>query len=152
YSELILSPWGYTGLVPPEDPVIEPVSTAMQTAIQGVNSVHYGAGPSYTTIYPAAGVAPDWCFGARRILSWTIELRDTGQYGFVLPAAQIIPTAQENYAAVLALCDYAVSQQLWFGKPGGATQPLAPLWLATTTGLPEAVQARQPATVHVSVR
>jgi hypothetical protein len=97
-------------------------------------------------------VLPDWCFGARHILSWTIELRDTGTYGFVLPANQILPTAQECYAGVLAMCDYAVSQPLWFDTPGGATQNLAPLWMATTTGLPEAVQARQPATVHISVR
>ena len=81
-------------------------------------------------------MAPDWCFGAQHILSWTIELRDTGQYGFVLPADQIVPTAQENFAAILSLCDYVVSRPLWFSTHGGPTQSLSPLWLSCTTGLP----------------
>lgn len=31
-------------------------------------------------------------------LSWVLELRDTGTYGFLLPADQIIPTAEETVA------------------------------------------------------
>jgi len=31
-------------------------------------------------------------------LSWVLELRDTGAYGFLLPADQIIPTAEETVA------------------------------------------------------
>lgn len=30
----------------------------------------------------------------------TVELRDTGRYGFVLPAAQIKPSAEEMWAGL----------------------------------------------------
>jgi carboxypeptidase A4 len=30
----------------------------------------------------------------------TVELRDTGNYGFVLPAAQILPSAEEMWAGL----------------------------------------------------
>lgn len=35
--------------------------------------------------------------------SYTVELRDTGTYGFQLPANQIIPTGEETTAAFIAL-------------------------------------------------
>jgi murein tripeptide amidase MpaA len=153
YAQLILSPWGYTLEEPTRDfaSLFDSGGGAMASAIYAVNQKSYVFGPSYSTIYPASGVAPDWCFGARGIMSWTIELRDTGQYGFVLPADQIVPTAQENFQAVLGLCDF-VAQPLWFSAPGGQCQALAPLWLGSPSGMPEFVKARQPATVHLSVK
>ena len=40
----------------------------------------------------------DWAYDvARAAYSFTFELRDTGRYGFVLPAAQILPSGQENF-------------------------------------------------------
>jgi hypothetical protein len=35
--------------------------------------------------------------------SYTIELPDTGNHGFVLPASQILPVAKEALAATLAM-------------------------------------------------
>jgi hypothetical protein len=32
--------------------------------------------------------------------SLTVELRDTGNYGFVLPASQILPSGEEVWAGV----------------------------------------------------
>jgi hypothetical protein len=32
--------------------------------------------------------------------TFTSELRDTGNYGFVLPATQIVPSGEEAYAGV----------------------------------------------------
>lgn len=34
--------------------------------------------------------------------SYTIELRDTGSYGFVLPPAQIKPTSEETILGIVA--------------------------------------------------
>lgn len=34
------------------------------------------------------------------------ELRDTGHYGFLLPANQIIPTAQETWLALLTIMEH----------------------------------------------
>lgn len=38
-----------------------------------------------------------------KLVSFTVELRDKGRYGFVLPPAQILPTCEENWAAIKAL-------------------------------------------------
>lgn len=68
----------------------------------------YGAiysvnGRTYTNqksigLYPTTGSADDWFYsddanesnGEYRSAAYTIELRDMGQYGFVLPPGQVI--------------------------------------------------------------
>jgi murein tripeptide amidase MpaA len=55
-------------------------------------------GPVCTTIYQATGGSIDWVYGQLKIkYSFTVELRDTGRYGFVLPASQIVPSGAEAY-------------------------------------------------------
>ena len=47
----------------------------------------------------ASGGSIDWAKGEAGIgFATTMELRDTGNYGFILPAEQIIPTAEETWA------------------------------------------------------
>ncbi len=107
YSQLILSPWSYTSTLPPDSSIFNQLNASMQSAIQGVHGQFYDAGPTYTTIYPASGASGDWYYGAgstpRKILAWGFELRDTGTYGFVLPADQIIPNGEEIMAGVVGL-------------------------------------------------
>ena len=43
----------------------------------------------------------DWFYAEGIWASYTIELRDTGYYGFILPPAQIIPTGEEIWASFL---------------------------------------------------
>ena len=50
---------------------------------------------------PAAGASEDFGYmvlGAK--YSYTLEMRDTGRYGFELPANQIQPTGEETYAGM----------------------------------------------------
>jgi len=51
-------------------------------------------------LYIACGGASDWYYKEGIWGAYTIELRDTGQYGFVLPPAQIIPTGEEIFASM----------------------------------------------------
>lgn len=52
------------------------------------------------------GGADDWAKGSARIkYTYTIELRDTGRYGFILPSSFIIPTAKESLAAIKAIAE-----------------------------------------------
>jgi len=125
YGQLILSPWGYTNALPPDAAVFDLVNADLAAEIKAVHSQTYVAGPTYTTIYPASGGALDWAYGAgstpRKILGYSIELRDTGGSGFVLPPGQIIPTGEENFAAALKLAE-VVAFPLTFGFPDGLPQ------------------------------
>lgn len=64
----------------------------------------YKVGPSGTTLYPASGGSDDWAKGVMNIkYSYTIELRDSGHHGFILPASMIETTGSEAMAAVTTL-------------------------------------------------
>lgn len=55
-------------------------------------------GSSATTLYPAAGGSDDWAKGIAGIkYSYTIEMGDTGRYGFVLPARFIQYNGKDGY-------------------------------------------------------
>lgn len=56
----------------------------------------YQVGPSGTLLYPASGASDDWAKGKLNIkYSYTVEMRDSGRYGFILPANQIEPAGRE---------------------------------------------------------
>lgn len=49
----------------------------------------------------ATGVSEDWAKGVANIkYSYTIELRDTGSFGFLLPQDQIEPNCRESWKAL----------------------------------------------------
>jgi len=56
----------------------------------------------------ASGSTVDWTYNQGIKYSYTFELRDTGRYGFILPANQIIPTAQETWLALMAMMDHTL--------------------------------------------
>jgi len=46
----------------------------------------------------------DWTYGDAKVkYSYTVELRDTGTYGFQLPASQIKPCSIETVAGYVAM-------------------------------------------------
>jgi len=106
YSQLILRPEGWTTTPPPNEAVSRAVADEIRDQIFAVNRVQYTSTPSWD-LYFTTGSSTDWTYNQAKIpFSYCIELRDTGTYGFVLPASQIIPTGQENYAAAKFLGSY----------------------------------------------
>ncbi|MFQ5491413.1 MAG: M14 family zinc carboxypeptidase [Phycisphaerae bacterium] len=105
YSQLILWPYGYTAALPADQSVYQDIGLAMQALIQNVDNQYYAAGPVNTAIYPASGVSLDWTYAQLGILSYSYECRDTGTFGFELPANQIIPNGEELLPAMLHLTD-----------------------------------------------
>jgi hypothetical protein len=63
------------------------------------------------TIYQASGNSVDSMYDLGAIYSFGIELRDTGRYGFTLPAQQIVPSGEETTNAVLELFKYIAKNQ-----------------------------------------
>ncbi|MFM7809209.1 MAG: M14 family zinc carboxypeptidase, partial [Planctomycetota bacterium] len=105
YSELLLWPWGYTSTPCADQSSFSKVGTAMHDAILASAGHDYLAGPVYTTIYPASGGVNDWAYGALGQLSYCVEVRDTGTYGFVMPASEILPNARENFEGAMAMME-----------------------------------------------
>lgn len=55
----------------------------------------------------------------RKPVVYTYELRDNGRYGFLLPASQIIPTAEETLDSLVGLFEEAKIR----GYPGKSLDP-----------------------------
>lgn len=137
YSQLILYPFGYEFVLPPEPDLSRfiDLSADMADAILATHGEVYTDMPSHD-LYLAAGDAPDWMYGSQGIFAWTIELRpDSAFPGFELPENEILPTAQENYNAVLSM-----SQQM-----------VAKLLIAFPAGRPAQVPAGQSSTIQISI-
>ncbi len=108
YSQLVLSPWGYTTAQPPNAAAFLELGNEMKDAIARTTGASYTAGPIASTLYIASGSSVDHAFGQRGVPSWTIEVRDTGTYGFVMPVSEIAACVSENFAAALELADGTV--------------------------------------------
>lgn len=81
--------------------MLQSLATGVVAAIKAVYGTVFEAGPICTTIYQATGSSVDYVndvSGAK--YTFTSELRDTGNYGFVLPASQILPSGVEAYAGL----------------------------------------------------
>lgn len=105
YSQLILSPWGYTQGGPPEPDgaMFLRLNDLLRGALADIHGQHYTTGPAGQTLYLASGIFPDWTYGAQGMWGWTFELRPPGPPGFTPEPDQIIPTGEENLEAVLRL-------------------------------------------------
>jgi hypothetical protein len=109
----------------------------MEGLIEGTFGNFYHIGPVYTTLYPAAGNSIDWTYVNHGILSMAFECRDTGNFGFELPADQIIPQNQELLPSILHMTDSE-----WVRLP---------LRFDFPQGLPAEFTAGQPTTIQVRV-
>jgi len=99
YSQLILLPWGFQN-DPPAD-YDEMYARALRggDALKNVHGKQYETGCIPCMLYIASGSSTDWAHGVAEIgFTTSMELRDTGSYGFLLPAEQIVPTAEETWA------------------------------------------------------
>ncbi|XP_063706437.1 zinc carboxypeptidase-like [Culicoides brevitarsis] len=66
----------------------------------------YRMGNTITTLYESSGITMDWIKGVYEIpFAFTYEFRDTGNYGFMLPADQIIPNGEEVLDSIVAFVE-----------------------------------------------
>jgi carboxypeptidase A4 len=97
--------YGYScTAVAPKNSELRSLARGVASAIQSVFGTSFKTGPICNTIYKATGNSVDYAndvVGSE--YTFTAELRDTGRYGFVLPANQILPSGQEAWAGVAYL-------------------------------------------------
>uniref|UniRef100_A0A8C1VPJ0 Carboxypeptidase A1 n=1 Tax=Cyprinus carpio TaxID=7962 RepID=A0A8C1VPJ0_CYPCA len=103
YSQMLLYPYGYTRTPAKDDAELNKLAKKAVSALQSMYNTRYRYGSIINTIYQASGGTIDWTYNQGIKYSYTFELRDTGTYGFLLPANQIVPTAKETWLALMAI-------------------------------------------------
>ncbi|XP_056307264.1 carboxypeptidase A1-like [Danio aesculapii] len=106
YSQMLLYPYGYTHTAAKDQAELHELARKATSELQSLYNTAYTYGSIITTIYQADGVTTDWAYEQGIKYSYTFELRDTGRYGFILPADQILPTAEETWLALMVIMEH----------------------------------------------
>ena len=112
FGQSVLYPWGWTDNPPKNSKMLHRVGKRFVEAVQHVSkgNTDYSLGGSGAMLGLASGATDDWAFGALGSrFAYTIELRDTGNYGFLLPEAQIGSTVREAAAGVQCMVTYMIN-------------------------------------------
>ncbi|KAL9049833.1 MAG: hypothetical protein Q9162_007007 [Coniocarpon cinnabarinum] len=127
YSQQILVPYAYScDSEPTNEEDLEELAAGMARAIKRTSGEYYevvsacrenvilsqdNSGASHSKAASNSGGSPlDWFhhdLGAR--YSYQIKLRDTGNYGFLLPPENIVPVGSEMFNAILFLGKFLIS-------------------------------------------
>jgi len=123
YGQYILIPWGYDVASKPAD--FNDMKSLAQKAASKFRRYRYTVGNSAELLYPAAGItrisiicktsfsilyiitggSDDWAKSIGIKYAYTVELADTGSYGFVLPASQIKAVCEDFFPAMEVFAD-----------------------------------------------
>ncbi|XP_069473436.1 carboxypeptidase O isoform X2 [Ambystoma mexicanum] len=125
FSQVILTPYGYTGKPSRNHNESKEIALKAAAALKQKHGTDYKVGSFYSTLYPASGTSQDWVYDQGVEFSFTLELRDEGTYGFQLPEEQIKPTCEETLAAVMTIMKCVADKNfpipITKGKAGKAT-------------------------------
>ncbi|XP_004577530.2 carboxypeptidase B2 [Ochotona princeps] len=109
YSQKIVFPYSYNRSKSKDHEELSLVAHEAVRAIERTNkNIRYTHGSGSESLYLAPGGSDDWIYDLGTKYSFTIELRDTGRYGFLLPERFIKPTCTEALAAVLKIAWHVV--------------------------------------------
>ena len=101
YRQMWLHPHGYTDDKPKDFDYFQRLSKMAVDEIKRTTGATYTYGQIPHLVYKVSGNAIDWSYDVLGIrTSFTVELRDTGHYGFLLPPEQIKPTSIEVWSAL----------------------------------------------------
>ncbi|KAF5131381.1 Metallocarboxypeptidase A-like protein [Metarhizium anisopliae] len=105
YSQLFMTPYGYScSARTPNNAALQALAKGASDAMRSVHGTTFAYGPVCNVIYQVAGGSIDWVQDVLKADNvFTIELRDKGRYGFVLPPDQIIPSGEESFAGAMHL-------------------------------------------------
>ncbi|XP_039566043.1 carboxypeptidase A1-like isoform X3 [Passer montanus] len=125
YSQMLLFPYGYRRAPTPDHQEMNELAKKAVSDLAAVFGTKYTYGSIANTICEcpsliprpiprerapiwaplpadmAGGTTIDWAYDNGVKYSFTLELRDSGRYGFLLPSSQIVPTATETWPALL---------------------------------------------------
>ncbi|XP_015339787.2 carboxypeptidase B2 isoform X2 [Marmota marmota marmota] len=109
YAQQILYPYSYNRSKSKDHEELSLVASEAVRAIESINkNTRYTHGSGSENLYLAPGGSDDWIYDLGIKYSFTIELRDKGRYGFLLPQSYIKPTCTEALAAVAKIAWHVV--------------------------------------------
>jgi len=102
YSQLVLWPYGYASSEPAgtAGEIHRAIGLGMADAIRSVHGTVFSPQAAHD-LYLASGTSLDWAWDDAGVYGFTYELRDTGQFGFILPPEQIVPSGEEILESLL---------------------------------------------------
>ncbi|XP_069113551.1 carboxypeptidase B-like [Argopecten irradians] len=104
YGQYMIYPWGYTAQLPPDAADLDHLGRVAANAIYHTHGHRYTVGEDTVVLYAAAGGADDYAKGHSGIkYAYTVEMGDTGRYGFLLPESYIQSSGEEIWAGVKAM-------------------------------------------------
>ncbi|XP_040327898.1 carboxypeptidase A2 isoform X1 [Herpailurus yagouaroundi] len=106
YSQLLMFPFGYTCTKPDNFDELNEVAQKAARSLTSLHGTKYKVGSICSVIYQASGGSIDWSYDYGIKYSFAFELRDTGRYGFLLPANQILPTAEETWLGLKTIMEH----------------------------------------------
>ena len=120
YSQLVLWPYGYDSTEPegPAGEIHRNLGEGIAAAIESINGRVFDPQPAHD-LYLASGTSLDWAWDDAGVYAFTYELRDTGEFGFVLPPDQIIPSGNEILESFLYVGEELVGSNALIDFPEG---------------------------------
>jgi len=109
YGQLIMRPYGWSNTPPNNNEHLAKVGDGMRDVMIKATGTVY-TNQAIWQLYLSSGSSADYLHDNAKIpLSFGFEARDTGRYGFELPASEIIPSGEENFAAVAYLASQIIA-------------------------------------------
>jgi hypothetical protein len=105
YSQLLLRPWQWSSASCPDESALQALGQKYVDAVRSNGAQSY-RNIRGSQLYVHSGAMVDFFYGEKKIFGYTVELRDTGRYGFLLPPSLILPTCVENYFGTLEFIEH----------------------------------------------
>ncbi|XP_038672556.1 carboxypeptidase B-like [Scyliorhinus canicula] len=109
YSQKCLFPYSYTYALAFDHEELNNLASNAVDALTSLYGTPFEFGPGANSLYIASGGSDDWVYDLGIKYAFTFELRDTGNYGFLLPESQIRPTCEETMLAVNHIASYVLN-------------------------------------------
>ena len=132
YGQLVLRPYGYINDPSTDESKLSALGEKLVEAMKKSTGQKYTSQLGYD-LYQANGIASDWFYSEDaakenkgiRAMGYTIELRDDGNNGFLLPASEIIATGQEFTAALKTFAKYTTSNPIYLSSSSSSSHQRA---------------------------
>lgn len=109
YGPLLLRPYQYTYDKPrePYNTEVTQLGALMEATINAVHGSRYESIQG-SSLYPHSGGTIDWTYENFGVPAYTVELRGNR---FIVPASEIVPCGEENYAGVVVFADHVLAKR-----------------------------------------